>query len=855
MDNKLDTKYWALDEASLFSVLNSSASGLSSSEAKDRLAKYGLNEIPVSKKPEALRLFVAQLKNPLVLILVIAAAVSFFLGEQIEALVIFGIILINSILGFYQEYKAEKILFDLRKMVIFNAKVLRDGKEVEIDSREIVPGDIVFLNIGDIVPADIRILHCEDLSANEANITGESIPVEKKPCVVKPEVSLPQGMANMVFEGTSITSGIGKGIVVATGMSTFFGKSASYLKEKQRSTYFQQNIENFGSMLLKLVLLMTFFIFVANFFLGKPLLDSFIFSVALAVGITPEVLPVIITISLSDGAMRMAKKNVIIKKLVSVEDFGNIDTLCCDKTGTLTEGSLKLFEYVNLDGKKDKKLLLHGMLCNSGKKVGKNKSFGNPVDKAIWDSNDSFGLMSDFEKFELLDEVEFDFERRRMSVLVNNSGKKTLIVKGSPFSVMSACDFALTKSRLTRLGKKQMQDFAAKVENYERNGFIVIAVAEKDASGYEKISAKDENKLVLLGFLVFHDPPKHSTRESLKTLQELGVNIKIITGDSPLVTGKICEEVGLSIYKNKIVTGDELASLDEKGLEDYAQSYNVFARITPEQKFKIVSALNKEGHVVGYLGDGVNDVPALKAADVSITVDTASGIAKDAADIIILNKNLKVVVDGLVEGRKTFGNITKYILNTISANFGNMFTVAFSSLFLKFIPLLPSQILLNNFISDVPLLTISKDNVDKEMLKKPKKWNLDLISKFMVYFGIISTLFDLLLIFALIFFFNVSQEVFRTAWFVESAISEIIITFSIRTKLPFYKSVPSKLLLATSTGAILLILWIVYSSLGGSLFEFVSLPIEIIWYILLVLVLYFATVEIVKKNFYSKYDL
>jgi Mg2+-importing ATPase len=335
----------------------------------------------------------------------------------------------------------------------------------------------------------------------------------------------------------------------------------------------------------------------------------------------------------------------------------------------------------------------------------------------------------------------------------------------------------------------------------------------------------------------------------------LGVNIKIITGDSHIVTRKICEEVGLSIYKNKVVIGDELASLGEKEFESYVHSYNVFARITPEQKFKIVSALNKEGHVVGYLGDGVNDVPALKAADVSITVDTASGIAKDAADIIILNKSLKVVVDGLLEGRKTFGNITKYILNTISANFGNMFTVAFSSLFLKFIPLLPSQILLNNFISDVPLLTISKDNVDKEMLKKPKKWNLDLISKFMIYFGIISTFFDLLLIFALIFFFNVSQEVFRTAWFVESAISEIIVTFSIRTKLPFYKSVPSKLLLITSAGAILLIFWIVYSSFGGSLFEFVILPMEIIWLILLVLALYFIIVEIVKKVFYSKYDL
>ncbi len=852
--SKNKASYWALSNEEIIDYLKSSEKGLTNVEVKNRLVKYGFNEIIGKERRHGSDIFLSQFKNPLVIVLIVAAIISHFLAEEINALVILSIVVLNSLLGFYQEYKAERALRELKKYVTFKANVIRDGREVEVDTRDIVPGDIIHLSIGDLVPADTRLFKVNELTTDEAPLTGESMPVVKTIEPVNKDYSLPQQLKNIAFMGTSIASGTGKGIVIATGKDTFFGKTAVYLKRKEPETDFQKNIKNFGNFLLKIIIAMTIFIFIANTILGKGILTSFLFAIALAVGITPEVLPIIMTITLSKGALEMAKEKVITKRLLSVEDFGNIDTLCCDKTGTLTEGFPSLQNYLDPNGKKDEKLLLYGLLCNSirGRKGG--KISGNPLDRAIWQSKEASRLESDLRDYSIIDENEFDFERRRMSVLIKGDRSNILVVKGATESVIEVSKSIMVNGVKTEISDELTLKLHDKIIGYEDDGYRVIAIAEKHTEK-EEITKNDETELVLLGFLLFLDPPKKTVKGSLHILNKLGVNVKVISGDSPTVTRKICNEVGLRIVEDKIISGDDLERLDDKEFEKYSETYNVFARVTPEQKYRIVAGLNKEGHIVGFLGDGINDAPALKAADVGISVDSATGIAKEAADIILLKKSLRVLAHGIMQGRRTFSNIAKYILNTISANYGNMFTVAAASLFLKFIPLLPRQILLNNFISDVPLLTISTDNVDEEVLRRPRKWNMKLISRFMTYFGLISTSFDLALIIPLIFLIRASPSLFRTAWFVESVLSELVITFTIRTRLPFYKSNPSRSLMITSLLAGIIVLTITYTAFGGLLFNFVKMPIIVICLIAVILFSYFMTAEVAKRYFFKKFGM
>jgi len=845
---------WALSDRELVDYLKSSENGLSSTEAKRRLEEHGFNEIEKKEKAHGLDIYLSQFKNPLVIVLIIAAIISHFLAEEINALVITSIVILNSILGFFQEYRAERALRELRRYVAFKSRVLRNGELVEIDSKEIVLGDIVYLSIGDIIPADIRLFKVDEMTANEASLTGESMPVLKEIALAGKEQQLPQQIHNVVFMGTSVASGSGNGIVISTGKDTFFGKTAAYLKQKSPETDFQKNIRNFGNFLLKIIIAMIIFIIISNVILGKGILISFLFAIALAVGITPEILPIIMTITLSNGALKMAKEKVITKRLISVEDFGNIDTLCCDKTGTLTEGDPSLQEYIDLEGKRNEKLLLCGLICNSAKKYKGRKIYGNPIDRAIWLSKDIDKLKPELKRYSVLDENEFDFKRRRMSVLAKRDKDNILIVKGASESILQVCRSAIIDEREIELSRDLFSSIKGKVNGYENDGYRIIAIAEKFLNKNES-SKNDEEGLMLLGFMLFLDPPKKTVKQSLKILKDLGVNVKVISGDGSNITKKICNDVGLKIVYEKVVTGDELGSLGEKEFENYCEKYNVFARVTPEQKYRIVASLNKEGHIVGFLGDGINDAPALKAADVGISVDSATGIAKEAADIILLKKSLRVLARGIIEGRKTFGNITKYILNTISANFGNMFTVAAASLFLRFIPMLPRQILLINFISDVPLMTISTDNVDMEFLKRPRRWSMNLISRFMMYFGFISTSFDLALIIPLIFLIGASPALFRTAWFIESALSELIMTFAIRTRLPFFKSKPSKWLILTSLISGIIIVTITYASFGGVLFEFVKIPLSVLALIILILSAYLITVELVKRSFFKKFEM
>jgi Mg2+-importing ATPase len=848
---------WSLSPKELLGDYSTSEKGLTSIDALTRLEKNGRNELPSKEKKKALGIFLSQFKNPLVLVLIAAATISLFLaeynhsGEYTDSIVIFSIVLLNAVLGFIQEYKAEKALRELRKYVTLQAKVDRDGGISELDAREIVTGDIVYLDIGDMVPADIRLLSAEELSADESTLTGESIPVEKNSGEIDAKYTSPQNLTNMVFMGTIISGGNGHGVVTATGQDTFFGKTAAYLRQTEEVGDFQKNIGIFSNFLLKVTLAMTIFIFAANAYLGKDVMDSFLFAIALAVGITPEVLPIIITIALSTGALKMAEKKVIVKRLASVEDLGNIDTLCCDKTGTLTEGELSVLRYVDYSGKKEEDIIVQGLLCNSVKVKKGRKVFGNPIDRAIWRSHDAKALEHRLRSYQILEENEFDYHRRRMSVLAKTNGGNVLIVKGAPESIISVCKDISMNGKTEAFSQMLALAYKEKVEGYEKEGYIVIAVASRKMNRDDTTHA-DEKDLTFQGFLLFLDLPKKSVRESIKTLHRLDVKVKILSGDSQYVTKKVCQEVELAIIEDRVITGDNLSKLSEREFEEYSLKYNVFARVTPEQKHMIVSNLRKQGHIVGFMGDGVNDAPALQAADVGISVDSATGVAKEASDIILLKKSLHVLADGIKEGRKTFANINKYIFNTVSANFGNMFTVAASSLFLKFIPLLPSQILLNNLVSDAPLLTVSTDKVDEELLKKPRRWDIHAIYKFMIFFGLISTFFDLALIATMILVVKAGPELFRTAWFLESSISEIIVTFAIRTKMPFYKSRPSSLLLVTSALTVIGAIALTYSEFGAEYFKFVDMPYGVLAIIAGILLCYFATAEIAKHYFYKK---
>jgi len=843
---------WAQHTIELLKNLNTSEKGLSTEESEKRLKKEGFNEIAKKGKKSGFVILIEQFINPLVFVLIIASIIAYFLGEKTDAIIIITIVAINAILGFLQEYKAEKTVRALRKLIAQNTKVLRDGKKTEMDTKFIVPGDIIYLNIGDIVPADIRLLQTDDMTIDESSLTGESVPVLKTTTITPDARTLPQYLKNITFMGTHVMSGNGVGVVIATGEKTFFGRTAAYLKEPETVSDFEKNMGHFSNFLLKVILVMTFFIFIVNTVLNHGLLESFLFALALAVGITPEALPVIITISLSKGAQKLAKAHVVVKKLSSIEDLGNMDVLCSDKTGTLTEGKLTLQNYFNNKEQKMDELLIYGMLCNDAI-VGKDKVEGNAIDRAIWESPLKEKVLDEFKKYQILDHNEFDFHRRRMSVVVQApNGKKYLIVKGALESLSLVSTKIIIGSEAVSMNHAHHDDYLKIINKYRTQGYSTISIAYKEWHA-EKSTKEDEKDLTIMGFLTFIDPPRLSAKASLAKMEKLGVEIKVLSGDDPLVTEAICKKVNLEIRGGKIITGDELDKMGDKEFAETIEKYNVFSRITPDHKYRIVKTLNTgPERTIAFLGDGINDAPALKIADVGISVNSATDIAKEAADIILLQNGLGVIVEGIIEGRKIFSNITKYILNTVSANYGNMFTVAFSSLFLKFIPLLPSQILLNNLITDTPMLAIATDNIDQEQLKKPRKLDVKMIRRFMSYFGLMSTVFDMTLILTLLFGFKTEPSLFRTAWFFESALSEVVVTFAIRTQKPFFKSKPGTLLFWMSAAVVASLFVLIFTPIG-SIFEFVELNIGMMAFICGIVIAYFATAEIAKRYFFKKF--
>ena len=852
MSVQKEIKYWRLQKEELLRGLGTSIMGLDEVEASRRLKESGFNEIPYAGRRTAINIMLSKFKNPLVYVLIFASAIAGFLGETTEAIIIVTIVLANSVLGFALEHRSERAVDELRKYLSYTTIAVRSGNKLVINTSKLVPGDIVHLAIGDVVSADIRLLDADELQTDESVLTGESTPVDKNTTPVALDKPLPHQLSNIALTGSTVTNGFGVGLVVATGRKTYFGHVASSLSLLPPKTDFQKNIASFGSFLIKVILLLTAFVFLANSILNHGILESLLFSLALAVGIIPEALPVVITVGLSEGALRLVKKKVVVKRLESIEDMGNVDVLCTDKTGTLTQNKIKVLDIVDSNGHSDPELIKYALLCNSAVVEG-DRVLGNPIDVAIWDyARDKKFDELNLNAFACIHEIPFGFNRRRMSAVIESVDRRLLVSKGAPESILDVSTAVGDEIEAQSMSKVSME-VNSLIGKYSQTGNRLIALARKEIEKKSDYSVADEWGLAFVGLVVLSDPLKEDAAPAISRLKLLGIKLKILSGDDPIVTADVCRRLGID-FQGRVLTGVDVENMQESELRQAVEENDVFGRVTPEQKYAIVSALKKNGHVTGFLGDGVNDAPALKLADAGISVDSGVQVAKEASSIILLEKSLSAIADGVAEGRKAFGNMIKYIMNTISANLGNMFTLAVGSLFLPFIPLLPSQILLTNLLSDAPLLTIATDNLDEEGLRTPKKWNITLIAKFALFFGLISSIFDFVTISSLIYLLNAGPELFRTAWFIESVMSEILVTFSIRTRRKFYESRPSNLLIAASIIMASITLVVVYSPLGLFL-EFVNPPLWFLGLIFGILGCYFFLVEGLKHLFFSRYEV
>jgi len=839
--------YWSKGLEEIFREFNSSSNGLSGAEANARLKQYGLNDIPKRKEKAALSLLLSQMKDLLVITLAIVSVISFFTGGETEAIIILVIVVVNVLVGFFQEYKSENALRKLALLIRYRVKVLRDDKVVEVDTRNIVPGDVILLETGERIPADLRIIEADELEIDESVVTGESFPVHKSSDIIVAEKLEPQRMLNMAFLGTLVVNGKGKGIVISTGMKTTLGRVATYLKLVEPETNYQRNIKSFSRFLIKCIIVGMSFIFLVNTLTVKSFIDSALFSLALAVGIIPESLPIIITIGLSRGAMLMSRSGVIVKKLSVIEDLGNMDVLCADKTGTLTQNKIALHDYIDLDGNRNEELIELASHCVSVMEVGgeiERTVTGSPMDVAIVEYANKQGISRSGS--EIVELIPFNYTRRRMSVITRDGDRYLIICKGAPESLLPVCSTMRTDNKVSRLNEDRVQRL---FEDLSGKGYRVLGLGVREIEKKEDYSASDEHDLTFLGFLCFLDPLKPTAEQSIQELRELGVEIKILTGDNPIVTKARAEEVGMKV---ELLTGKDVDGMDDESLRKAVEKTNVFARLTPEQKARIIQALRKNDHVVGFLGDGVNDAPPLKSADLGISVDEAVDIAKEAADIILTESSLDVISKGILEGRTTFANTTKYILNTVSANLGNMASLAVISVVLDFLPMLPFQVLLTNLISDGPLLSISTDRVDEEELRRPKNWDIGLIGRFSAFFGGISSAFDFMTFGLALLLVGGNIALFRTCWFIESTLSEIVVTFAIRTKKRFYQSRPSRTLLGISIMCGLLTVLLPYSQASAYL-EFYPPPMTLLLTIGGILLLYFMVDETVKKRFWSRY--
>ena len=831
----------------LLSRLNTSSTGLSSQEAEKRLEIYGRNEFARKKKRAAIVNFLSRFKSPLVIILMIAGAISAALGSYPSVIVIYTMVFLSVSLAYYQENNASKAAELLREKVATLATVLRDNTKQEIKLPLIVPGDIIHLSAGDITPADARVIEAKDLFVNQSSLTGESFPVEKTPAPIKIKEASITEWNNYFFMGTSVVSGTATAVVVRTGGLTEYGKIAQKLVEKAPETEFEKGIKSFGFLIMQVTILLVLFVFLINALLHPDtngILQALLFSVALAVGLTPELLPMIITINLSKGATAMSKKGVIVKRLSSIETFGSMNVLCTDKTGTLTENQIKLILHIDMDGKDDQKVLQYSYL-NSRFQTG----LKSPLDEAILKHEEI-----DVSKFQKIDEVPFDFVRRRVSVVVEQERQRFFIAKGAPEEILKVCSYCELEGVISEISEGTRKKIEQKYLDLSAEGLRVLGVASKKLTEEKAVySINDERNMTFLGFVAFLDPPKETAKQSLQLLSKAKVELKILTGDNELVTRKVCSELCFEV--KGIVLGNEIAQMSDEALAAVVEEANVFARVTPAQKDRIINLLKLNGHVVGFMGDGINDAPSLKTSDVGISVNNAVDVARESADIILLKNDLTVLGEGVLEGRKTFGNTMKYIMMGVSSNFGNMFSAAGGSVFLPFLPMLPIQILLNNLLYDTSQTVMTTDNVDAEYIEKPKRWDISFIRRFMIIIGPVSSLFDFTTFFVMLFIFNAwtNAALFQTAWFVESLCSQTLVVLIIRTRrVPFYKSKPSKYLAIMLLSVISFAIIVPYTPVGA-FFGFVPLPPAFYLALAGILGAYALLAETVKRWFYRRY--
>jgi Mg2+-importing ATPase len=840
-------------------VLRSSPGGLDQAEAEQRLKLAGPNLITREGRPSILQELWERTKNPLNALLLCLAAVSYFLGDTRAAAVISIIVALAIIMAFIQEHRSNDAGAKLRAMVKTTASVKRRGLLApaengrscgfaEILMEKLVPGDVVRLSAGDMIPADLRLINTKDLFVNQSALTGEAMPCEKFADVWHGSVSDPFDLPNLCFMGSSVVSGFGTGVIVHTGAKTYFGQLADRIAGQRELTSFDKGVNRFTWLMIWFMVAMAPTVFLINGLTKGSWLEALLFAVAVAVGLTPEMLPMIVTVNLAKGAIDMSKERVIVKRLQAIQNFGAMDVLCTDKTGTLTQDRIILKRHLDIRGKDSERVLEYAYL-NSHYQSG----LKNLLDVAVLQHVELGKNLHLQHQYSNVDEIPFDFVRRRLSVILSREdGTHILICKGAVEEVFAACRFYELDGELGTLDSCHLAAAQTETRSLNEDGFRVVAVAYKEIGGRKQsYSAVDESDLTLLGYIAFLDPPKDSARAAIAALYQSGVGVKILTGDNEIVTRKICHEVGLD--PGRIVLGAEIDLMSDPALAELADYTAVFAKVTPAQKARIVSALHARNHVVGFLGDGINDSPALKAADVSISVDTAVDIAKESADIILLEKSLMVLQEGVIEGRKVFGNITKYIKMGASSNFGNMFSVLGASIFLPFLPMLPIQVLTNNLLYDFSQTAIPTDNVDQDYLAVPRRWDIGNIFKFMIFIGPISSIFDYCTFFTMLYVFDSwnNPSLFQTGWFAESLLTQTLIIHIIRTaKIPFLQSRASAALIGTSIFISAFGIWLPYSAVGQEL-SFIPLP-PLYWAIIAVFLLSYATLTHLVKTWFVR---
>ena len=837
INNSLE-KFWSLTTSDALKYVSSTDKGLSNNEVKARLKKYGANTFKAQSRSSSFILFLVQFKNPITILLIAAALLSMGLGDFSDAFIILFIILVSSSLGFWQEKGAANAVAELLKMVQIKCRIVRDEKEIELPVENVVPGDIIVLSAGDVIPADCLLLESKELFIDEAAFTGETFPVEKNIGVVVAVAALAK-RTNALFMGSHVISGKARALVITTGKQTEFGKISDRLRLKNPETDFEKGIRQFGYLLMEITLVLVLVIFAINILLHKPALDSFLFSLALAVGLTPQLLPAIISVNLSVGARAMAKQQVIVKRLASIENFGCMNILCSDKTGTITDGKVTLKDALDIEGNHSNKTLQYAWL-NATMQQG----FKNPIDAAIRSS-----YQGNLDGFTIQSEIPYDFNRKRLTIQVKNEKENIAITKGALNAILDICDTAETASGQVIPMKDKSGAINDEYKKLSAEGFRVLGVAYKKGSNDKNFTKADEDKMIFLGFITLFDPPKKDVLQTIQGLNNLGVQLKLITGDNALVAASLAKQIGIEIPM--ILTGLQIRNMSDSALFKQAPVTNIFAEVEPNQKERIILFLQKSGNVVGFMGDGINDAPALHAADVGISVDTAVDVAKEAADIILLNQDLNVLITGIIAGRKTFSNTMKYIFMATSANFGNMFSMAGASLFLPFLPLLPKQILFMNLLTDFPQMAIATDRVDAIAVDMPHRWNIKFIKRFMITFGLLSCVFDYLTFGVLLFLMKEDEKIFQTGWFVESVISATLIVLVVRTRLAFFKSLPGKYLSIATSIVVAFVLALPLMPFAG-LFGFVRLPLSFYGWMLLIVAVYVFSAEKLKQWFYQK---